>query len=186
MNSVINSTKIIYQLLLLALVCAQVDGFAHEKNISFSENKGQWDKKVAFRADLDGGILVVEDNCFTYHFFDKDALRFNHSNPSGRPKPINRHAFKINFLESNTNVNFTKEVKSKSHKNYFIGNNQSKWQSNVFSYTKITCKNLYNGIEMETEGIENAIKYQFNVAAHADLNVIKLSVEGADKIWIKN
>jgi hypothetical protein len=34
----------------------------------FEENKGQWPKSVAFRADIPGGALFVEQQGFTYHF----------------------------------------------------------------------------------------------------------------------
>jgi hypothetical protein len=39
--------------------------------IKFTENKNQWDKNVLYRAQLDGGVLFLEKNCFTYNFYDK-------------------------------------------------------------------------------------------------------------------
>ena len=58
--------------------------------IKFTENKNQWDKKVVYRAQLDGGILFLEKNAFTYNFYDKETLRNNHigKNKSASGKPI--------------------------------------------------------------------------------------------------
>ena len=49
-----------------------------QSKIRFTENKNQWDKKVLYRAQLDGGILFLEKNCFTYNFYDKETLRESH------------------------------------------------------------------------------------------------------------
>ncbi|MCE9537710.1 MAG: hypothetical protein K8R85_00610, partial [Bacteroidetes bacterium] len=46
--------------------------------IRFTENKNQWDKNVLYRAQLDGGVLFLQKNCFTYSFYDKETLRENH------------------------------------------------------------------------------------------------------------
>src|ERR1035437_4656387 len=54
-----------------------------QNTIKFTENKNQWDKKVMYRAQLDGGVLFLEKNCFTYNFYDKETFRKNHV---GKPK----------------------------------------------------------------------------------------------------
>jgi hypothetical protein len=51
---------------------------APQNIVKFTENKNQWDKKVLYRAQLDGGVLFLEKNCFTYNFYDKETLRKNH------------------------------------------------------------------------------------------------------------
>ena len=55
----------------VTLFCCQINCLANTSNkdassISFSENKGQWDKKILYRAALDGGALFLEKNAFTY------------------------------------------------------------------------------------------------------------------------
>lgn len=182
-----NNTKYIYHLFLFFLLGFQFSYVqAHQQHVNFTENKGQWFNQVNFKADLDGGALFIENNCFTYNFYNKAALQKNHINPSGKFQPVNTHAFKMNFLKANENIVFSKSEKNKSHKNYFIGNQSKRWASNVNSFGRILAKNIYDGIDMETEGIQNGIKYQFNVAPNANYRQIQLSFEGAEKIWLKN
>ena len=181
-----NNTKYIYHLFLYFMIIAHLPSvMAHQQHVNFTENKGQWSEKVTFKADLDGGALFVENNCFTYHFYNKTALHQNHINTTGKRHKVNSHAFKMNFLNANKEVNFVKTEKAKTHTNYFIGNNKAKWASHVNSWEKIVAKNMYEGIDMETQGIQNGIKYQFNVAPKVNYKNIQLSFEGVEKIWLE-
>ena len=95
-----NNTKYIYHLFLFFLLGFQFSYVqAHQQHVNFTENKGQWFNQVNFKADLDGGALFIENNCFTYHFYNKAALQKNHINPSGKFQPVNTHAFKMNFFK---------------------------------------------------------------------------------------
>src|ERR1035437_8925938 len=79
-----------------------------QNTIKFTENKNQWDKKVLYRAQLDGGLLFLEKNCFTYNFYDKETLRERHMGQVGRENEdqktskdetqIRTHAFRMSFL----------------------------------------------------------------------------------------
>src|SRR4051812_950272 len=46
--------------------------------LRFTENKGQWDNKILFRAQLDGGALYMERGCLTFNFYDKKKYRGIH------------------------------------------------------------------------------------------------------------
>jgi hypothetical protein len=116
-----NYTKYIYHLflfLLLALGLPSVE--AHQQHVNFTENKGQWLTGVQFKANLDGGALFVEKGCFTYHFYNKTALHKNHLNKTKKQLTVNTHAFKMNFVNANSNVTFQKSDKIKSHQRVVI------------------------------------------------------------------
>ncbi len=49
-----------------------------QAGIRFTENKGQWEKNILYKADLDGGALFVEANKLSFNLYDKKALRLNH------------------------------------------------------------------------------------------------------------
>jgi hypothetical protein len=182
-----NYTKYIYHLFLFFLLALGLPSVeAHQQHVNFTENKGQWLTTVQFKANLDGGALFVEKGCFTYHFYNKTALHKNHINKTTKPFKVNTHAFKINFVNANSDVTFKKTDKIKSHSNYFIGNDKNKWASHVNSWERIVAKNIYNDIDMETQGIQNGIKYQFNVAPNANYKTIQLAFDGVEKLWIQN
>src|ERR1035437_4330160 len=76
-----------------------------QNTIKFTENKNQWDKKVFFRAQLDGGVMFLEKNCFTYNFYDKESLRETHggggtTSASTISASIRQHAFRMTFLNA--------------------------------------------------------------------------------------
>lgn len=63
--------------------------------------------------------------------------------------------------------------------NYFRGNDPSKWQSNVSTYSKVRYSNVYPGIDVVYYGNQRQLEYDFIVAPGKDPNRIKLNFKGA-------
>ena len=84
---------------------------------------------------------------------------------------------KITFENSNKVIPVGKEVLN--HKtNYFIGNDSSKWKSNVPNYEKIIYKNLYDGIDLVYYFNEKGLKYDWIVKSFTNPNQIIERFEG--------
>lgn len=185
------------QLLLVFLCTFIYKGFAvgmkhpvPQSAIKFTENKSQWDKKVLYRAQLDGGVLFLEKNCFTYNFYDKETLRKNHVNKhrsasSQKHEQIRSHAFRMTFVNSLKEPLTSAKQTTPDYCNFFIGNDKSKWAGNVKNYKEVNYKNLYNGIDIQLLGLQNSLKYNFIVAPQANPDEIKLLYEGLEKISIE-
>lgn len=162
-----------------------------EKAIKFAENKKQWDKQVLYRADLDGGALFLQANCFTYSFYDTETLRENHignykNKSSKKNSPIRSHAFRMTFVNAEKSPKVSPSKVTSDYCNYFIGDDKNKWVGNVKNYRELNYKGLYPGIDMQVLGLENSIKYNFIVSPNSDANQIKLLYEGLTKIYIEN
>jgi hypothetical protein len=66
--------------------------------------------------------------------------------------------------------------------NYFIGNDPSKWKSNVPVYDRVRYANLYPGVDMVFYGKrDGGLEYDFVVAAGADPEQIRFRVSGDQK-----
>ena len=90
---------------------------------------------------------------------------------------------KITFENSNKVIPIGKE--ELNHKsNYFIGNDSSKWKSNIPNYEKIIFKNLYNGIDLVYYFNEKGIKYDWIVKPYANPNDIVECFEDIDSLKI--
>lgn len=176
----------------VTLFCCQINCLANTSNkdassISFSENKGQWDKKILYRAALDGGALFLEKNAFTYSFYDKELLHKLHLASKSELQKISNtnirsHAFRINFVNC-LPIHSTSSYKpTKDYENYFIGRNRSQWVSNVKKYTQVLYPNLYDKIDMEIIGLTNSIKYNFIVKPNANPEQIKMNYDGLSGI----
>jgi gliding motility-associated-like protein len=167
--------------------------FAHsgeQGSLVFIENKNQWDARVKFKAEIPGGNLYLEGNCFTYNFLSQDgyfAARGGH----GRTKTagvdvIKAHSLKATFLGANTSPVFSKLNPQEAPYHYFIGNDPSKWASDVQGFEKIRYHNLYPGIDLLAYAQNRNFKYDFIVKPGANINQINVKYEGAEKLSIKN
>ena len=130
--------------------------------LKFTENLGQWDDKVLFRAQLDGGGLFMEKNCLTFNFYDKKKYRSLHHGGflSAKYKDLNikNHAYKIYFDGCNADIQIEKAQKGSDYENFFLGNDKKKWKTNVGNYHQVWLKNIYNGVDYEaitsTQGLK--------------------------------
>lgn len=170
-------------------VCAQrVITPYHSSFIKFTENKGQWNESVIFRAVLDGGVLFIEKNKLTFNFYDKKKFRSFHEGGAKKAEDLSfkGHAFEILFQNTNKNISVKKMNEGKGYENFFIGNNPSKWASYVKNYQHIILENIYEGIDYEAISSVGGMKYNFIVHKHADPSKIKLQYNGVKKVYLKN
>lgn len=68
--------------------------------------------------------------------------------------------------------------------NYFLGNDQSKWHTNVPTYGGLTYSGLYTGIDLKYEGAGGQLKGTYEVAPGADPAHIRWRYEGADSVSV--
>ena len=66
--------------------------------------------------------------------------------------------------------------------NYFIGNDPSKWRSDIPTYGKARYENVYSGIDVVYYGNDEQFEYDFIVAPGADPRQIALDFPGARRI----
>src|SRR5690606_17667603 len=93
-------------------------------SLRFTENSGQWENNILFRAQLDGGALYVEKNCLTFSFYDKKKYRAIHHGGfvRGEVKDLNIqfHAYKMHFENYNSNASVEKMQQGSDYENFFL------------------------------------------------------------------
>ena len=99
------------------MLCSQVSG-----QVGFVENLGQWPAHVGFKTDLPGGALYLENNAFTYTFYDAELVNqmHHHAGPDVLPEFISRHAFQVEF-EGATTDSVVGWREKQGLMNYFLG-----------------------------------------------------------------
>ena len=153
---------------------------------SFIENKGQWDKDVLFKSSFKGGNLWIQRNKFLFHLKDFQRLRKNHVN-LGNPDLTaedKQHVVHLNFKNSTEIKSVSKKNPSSAYYNFFLGNDSSKWASNVQSYTEATLHDLYPGIDLHLIQEDEQLKYEFIVSPYSNSSEIQLDIAGASGIYI--
>lgn len=193
--------KLIYILLFLVFVLplqllAQQKQFADaihhvEKSdleFKFLENKNQWESNVRYRAAIPNGMLFLKENGLHYAFIDSEP--FSHHGQgkahTHTHETIKGHGIAVQFLGANANPTMQAEGEGSERYNFFLGNDQSKWASDIKSYTKLAYKTLYEGIDMRFYTHEDALKYEFIVAPKTNPDKIRLQYDGAKAIEIEN
>lgn len=157
--------------------------------LRFTENLGQWDNHILFRAQLDGGALFLEPNQLTFNFYNRKQFR-QLFHPLKKEHPsiseVECHAYRIKFENANPSPIVVKENKGTDYENFFLGNDPSKWKGNVQNYHRVWYKNIYNGIDYEMITAVNGLKYNFHIKAGTSPSAIKLNYEGIQQLRLKN
>src|SRR3989442_13284671 len=69
--------------------------------------------------------------------------------------------------------------------NYFIGNDPTKWRTNIPTYAEVQYKEIYPGIDLVYYGSnQRQLEYDLVVAPGADPNQIKLAFQGAEDVKV--
>jgi gliding motility-associated-like protein len=200
-------TSLIFFVLLLTLAsrCVAQDGLS---NIEFVQNKGQWDKQVNFKGEVNAGAFFLHKQGFTVLLHNPDEwlrINGNHgglSGPSGKnyfsgqkaPKEggsadgklvLHSHAYRVSFLGSSEQVEIIPDKPLPTYNNYFTGNDPSKWADNCRIYQGVTYKNIYPDIDIRYYSDNGQMKYDIIVHPGGDAGQIAMKYEGVDKLTIK-
>ncbi|MCX6832150.1 MAG: hypothetical protein NT028_08475, partial [candidate division Zixibacteria bacterium] len=85
------------------------------------------------------------------------------------------------FVNANPNPEVFAEGQMEYICNYFLGNDPTKWRTDVPNYEAITFKDIYPGINLKYSGDANGqAAYEFVAAPGADIAQIKVEYEGAE------
>jgi hypothetical protein len=68
--------------------------------------------------------------------------------------------------------------------NYFIGNDPTKWHSDLPTYSKVRLSRVYPGIDLVYYGNRGQLEYDFIVAPHTDPSKITLALKGTRQLRI--
>lgn len=186
-----------YVIVFVSFIISAVNTYAVKDTIksskfSFIENKNQWDSNILYKADIDGGALFLEKNLITFAFIDAEALhdllgfkylpaeeRNIRSVPSN---VINCHSYKMHFAGASPDVKVDAIRPYPDFNNYFLGNDESRWASNVKKYQEVYYTGIYEGINLKIYEQDYLLKYDFIVSPGADPDQIQLEYEGVNDI----
>jgi len=136
--------------------------------LAFEPNEGQAETGVKFLARGPGYTLSLA--------VDKAVLALHSA--SGR------HLLGVKLVGANAAAKLTGEERLPGKSNYFIGNDPSKWRTNVPNYAKVRYQQVYPGIDLVYYGNQQQLEYDFVVAPGADPRSIQLAFDGADRLEI--
>ncbi|MCF8298970.1 MAG: gliding motility-associated C-terminal domain-containing protein [Saprospiraceae bacterium] len=190
-----------YFLYVFFILCLNISVKSHNKDtlhsakLEFIENKGQWNNNVLYQANLSGGTIFLEKNCFTFSFEDPNDLLhlMEHKFPGPNSKerePLDTimyfHAYKVNFENSNENVEVLAKYAASDYNNYFMGKDRSKWKSFVKKYKEVYYKDIWENIDLKVYDEHAYLKYDLVVHPGASPKDIVLNYEGVEDLSLNN
>ena len=160
--------------------------------LEFVPNGGQWESQVMYRASMSSGVVFLERDRFTFTFPNQEQLAALHdlyhygSYEEWENTRIDNHAYQVIFRYSSHDVRMVPHHPRTHYYNYFIGNNPSKWATDLYPFSEVRYEDLYPGIDVVTYSSGRNFKYDFVVAPGAKPEVITLEYVGPDELRLED
>ena len=136
--------------------------------LRFEENRGQANGEVRY---------IARQQNYTIYLADGEARFDLHAQASRRAESLR---VKIASNAEHTSVEGLEPLSSKS--NYFIGNDPREWRTDIPTFSRVTQRNVYPGVDAVFYGTQQRLEYDFVVQPQANPQQIELAFDGADKL----
>jgi hypothetical protein len=162
----------------------------------FIENQGQVkDKSVRFCANTFAGkVFVTDKGEIVYRLIktEKEDTEFRMQDTGLRKQkthnkdqdPIRRAVALRETLIGSKQANLTGMHKSKTRVNYFKGKKED-WRTDIPTWQELSLGEIYKGIDLKLKAYGKTIEKLFTVHPEGSVTDIKLSIEGAKGLKIK-
>jgi gliding motility-associated-like protein len=155
-----------------------------KSGIRFMENKGQMPDQVDFKLSLNAGDIYLEGNKTTFSVYDKSQYAdYKHGRTTD--SVIEGHNYSINWLGASETPNITSDEPGENYTNFFLGNDESRWTSNVKDYEGVWYENLYDHIDLHYYGFYNQLKYDLVVHPFGDVANIQIRYDDVDQLKLQ-
>jgi hypothetical protein len=137
--------------------------------LAFEANHGQLDSRVDFMTRTDAATV----------FLTPTAAVFSLNGPNGGGHGAAVH---MQIVGANPNATPLAGEQQPGIVNYFIGNDPSKWHTNVATFGDVQYQDVYPGIDLAYYSNNGRLEYDFVVSPGADPAAITLNFAGAERV----
>ena len=152
-------------------------------------NKGQWHDNIEFKINIPSGFMYLEKGGFTYDFNNNGDLH-QHGEPEHHDHDNDEapkgHCVRTTFVGANPEPIFEQSAPSPFYENYFLGNDSSRWVSNLTVYNQVGYLGLYPGIDLQLYESNATLKYDIIVHPGGDAASFKVAYTGQQALFIKD
>jgi hypothetical protein len=156
--------------------------------LGFEPNRGQTNSQVQFLSRGSGytlfltpteAVLALREPTTAQ---DRKQPAAEDSVAEGQKAAMQRSFLRMKLVGGSSAPQVEGQDELPGRSNYFIGNDPSKWRTDVPNYAKVQYKEVYPGVNVEYHGNHRQLEYDFLIAPGADPHSIKLAFEGVEKI----
>src|SRR5207247_403770 len=145
-------------------------------------NAGQTDNRVKFLSHGSGYNLFLTPTEAVMSLRKPDSAKT--SNPKSAIRKPQSAVVRMRLVGANPAPQIEGRDELSGKTNYFIGNDPTKWHTDISSYGSVMYTGVYSGIDLSYYGNQRQLEYDFMVAPGASPNAIKLAFEGARRIRV--
>lgn len=160
--------------------------------VSFEENRGQSDPAVRFLSRVDGIALFFTQTEIVMVLAQSAAASGRASEPDVDSTGIadeadapaaSQRVIRMRLVGGNSAPLITGHDELASTTNYFLGNDATKWITDVPSFARIVYDDVYPGIDLVFYGsADGRLEYDLIVAPGADPRSIQWAIDGATPV----
>ncbi len=132
---------------------------------------------------LDGRVIYYEKGARHATYFTQEGLVLSLSRGPGKTNPesadqIKTEALRLSFVGGKKDSAVTAGKKMPGRVNYFVGNDRSRWRTNVPTFGEVTYKNVYENIDIRFYGTGRNIEHDVIVRPGGDPSLVRLAYKG--------
>lgn len=155
----------------------------------FIENRGQWDKQARFLMQTRDANYWVTANGIVCDFYQiqrkpTDLQKTNRKQLLRQSGTITGHVMKMEFKGSNNAIVATSASPSVTVRNYFVGNDQSRWATGVRAFNEVWMRGLYDGVDLRLYPDSGSLRYDFHLAPGVPASRISFRMTNSGGIHI--
>ncbi len=154
----------------------------------FIPNHGQWNPEVKYLARIGGMNAWITNSGVVYDYYrikkNYDESQTLKMDPQNRRDYENKNTtvegdvVRMQLVNAESNITGLGNNQKEGYYNYFIGNDKSKWASNVPLYDNIELKGVYKNINVKYYYDNGQLRYDYKVQPGADISHIKFKFDG--------
>jgi len=141
--------------------------------LTFERNSGQASSDIRY---------LAHGRAYSIALTNRGATLSLNSGPA--PSQQAPELIRLRLLGGSTAASPVGESPLPGRVNYLIGNDPSKWLTNVSTYGRVLYRGVYPGVDLVYYGTEGRLEYDFSVAPHADAQQVGLAFEGAQALYV--
>ncbi|MBK7143312.1 MAG: SBBP repeat-containing protein [bacterium] len=142
----------------------------------FIQNCGQWPDSILFQTKVNGAVVWFGRYRLYYQLFNR-----NEAKADSADQFLTRLVYE-ELVGANRNAEVVGENESNYYCNYFLGNDSTKWTTDVPTFSSIRYYDIYPGIDLRYYYRNGHLEYDFLLSPNADPLAIQIKYQGIDSL----
>ena len=142
--------------------------------LSFVENRGQWESAARFVARRGGLVARLEPDAMVVQLESR-----------AQDESVRGAVVRMAFENGADHVSMIGEKRQPGHYNFFLGDEPSRWRTEVSTFASVIYRDLYDGVDLRVREGSGSVEFDVLVAPGADLGQFVVNCEGADSLRLE-